>query len=360
MITNNFVVSTKQRQYLIDFLKMICIIFVVLDHSPAYQFSPSTTWLWGCSYWLSFAVPLFLLISGFTWTLSWVNKNDDNIGNWYKPRHFFRKFFRFIIPLFIAFLIIEITKISRSGAWDSSFFYNLMTGLIGGSGYFVVVIFQLLILFPLLFLIVKNFKHWSLVIFFVINLIAQYFKFVINIPPDVWKFFMIRYICFIGFGIYLAMNRNNEFKWSNYKITIPLAICFIFGLAFVSVVNFLPYDWQFIDDFWITAKVANMFGALYLCPIIYVVIKKCSLRHKAWGFIGKMTFSIYIADGITHSLINTMTLTPNIPLGTLYCFLIVFSIGIVFYYCVEFTSSLLINKLFKKKIKQDMTDKSMI
>lgn len=94
-------VSTNHNKQ-VDVLKgmaMLCVLITHFRWPEQYRLIPVFPFI------IEMAVPLFMVLSGYTWTLSY-RKNGDSVLELYSPEHLVKKILRFTIP-YIPIIIIE-------------------------------------------------------------------------------------------------------------------------------------------------------------------------------------------------------------------------------------------------------------
>lgn len=133
----------------LDMIKGLCIVMVILTHVPLTNevkkaiFYPFT---------ILPAVPMFLMCSIYAFSLTEDRKNGD-IFTWFSSRTFWRRANRFLFPFLFSVGIIIAGLVLLSNLRRlafASFFKLVFLGGRGPGGYYVLILFQLLVLFPFL------------------------------------------------------------------------------------------------------------------------------------------------------------------------------------------------------------------
>ncbi len=203
----------KKRDLFFDVIKGISILAVILIHVQYVYFEyffealsqAESLFFIFISNLGRFAIPIFLVSSG---ALLSYKKNDT-------PLRFFRKrTTKILIPFFIvAFLLLIIQQVP-----PSKWFIEIITGKISTPFYFVIVLIQLYLLYPLLLKMIRY--KWFLYFSFVFSLLiyAPY-----QLGLDIFKMgdftgcFFGRFLFFFVFGMY-----TKEYYLSNpKKFTVP-------------------------------------------------------------------------------------------------------------------------------------------
>lgn len=93
--------GNEKRSSTIDFIKGISIIFVVICH---FNFSDSEYKRIFGAFWLDMAVPVFMMVTGYTSSLSFKKHKIDSIEKAYRLNIIIRKILKYTLPWFAAFL----------------------------------------------------------------------------------------------------------------------------------------------------------------------------------------------------------------------------------------------------------------
>lgn len=230
----------------IDLLKIIAVIAVVLIHTiSAYRFSPyfagDTTWLTVIDQAMRFSVPLFVALSGFGLMLGYGQKKLDLRG------HFRRRVWR-LLPWYLFFATVIILVVTFVWHESSALYGSLKLWRLYVFGqadyhlYFVPMILQLYVLFPLLLFLFRKFPPIFLVILaflwqvFWFYFIGQKTEFVFN-NNGLWSDQeqyrnAASWIFYFILGMYLAEKKSN--RWQ----LVAGSLVVIFGLI-ISATNSL-------------------------------------------------------------------------------------------------------------------------
>ena len=142
--------SNEERNHTVDVLKGICIIFVIITHC---SFSDSQRLWLLFPFWIDMAVPIFMFLSGYLWTLSYKKHKLNDLKSCYNRKLITKKLVRFILPFLIVFLIEEILLIFLHKSFDiKSFLLNFLCGGLGPGSYYTQLMIQLIILLPLIYI----------------------------------------------------------------------------------------------------------------------------------------------------------------------------------------------------------------
>src|SRR5512137_3042579 len=90
-----------QYYHQIDFIKTMAITAVILLHSlPAYVLSDIYS-----PFYISQAIPVFIMVSGIVWYLSFNKTTNHTLKDSYTPAYFKQKIRRFIVPFLVIYII---------------------------------------------------------------------------------------------------------------------------------------------------------------------------------------------------------------------------------------------------------------
>lgn len=144
----------EQRLHHIDFIKGICIIFVITTHCN-WENTERSKLLF--PFWIDLAVPVFMIISGYTYAVSYKKNNINSIGDAYLAENIINKILRFTIPFSIIFIIEHIIYfLQNKQSYSNNILDFINLFLIGGSGpgsYYYPVMIQFIFVYPIIFLL---------------------------------------------------------------------------------------------------------------------------------------------------------------------------------------------------------------
>lgn len=273
---------TNQYDPFIDFLKGICILFVVLTHCLPLQDNILFS-LWGDQ-----AVPLFLLIQVF----HAYKKGNIDIVHYYN----FKKLFHRILLPFIILLVIQIFLVCFFSKKDllSILKSTILAGGIGPGSYYVWIYLQCFVLLPIFMFVINKIKHKYLSVLFIatsilIEIICSYS----NIPSWLYRLLFIRYFFLIYLGYKWAMDGGVKID----KRTILLSIISIF---FILIFQYTDLNMEpiFYQNDW---KIFHWISYFYVAYLFVYVLHKCYKKLKVGKEIfickmGKYSYEIYLVQ----------------------------------------------------------------
>jgi hypothetical protein len=328
MEKNELMRKTKRSNFFqVDFLKAWMILLVVLDHSRVY-IGPELNKVMGFELWERIAIPVFLVIMGFNIGKSIEVKEDKSLRNLYSWSYFKNKFWRFIFPFLICYVISMIIGFSIYGTSfsdrysDNWILDHIILGLppFGGPGiWFIPIIFQSILILPLLYKIFNSKPKIVLFLCFVIEILMHFitFLYVGEITSyDDWmveayfRYSIFMYLSAIGIGLWFSKDHNifskkNIFIW----ILLPISLFYLIQYQF--------FDYRIaIDGAHLVRGEYNYlvfpYSAFIILLIIKIFPKKSEKRlAKAISWIGKSTFHIFLIQNLYFEI--TYTVYDNPP-----------------------------------------------
>ena len=80
--------NQTERYHSIDFLKGICIVFIIVTH---YAWEDSERLRYLFTFWIDMAVPIFMIMSGYVYTKSFLKKDIGTLEKAYNIRNILGK-----------------------------------------------------------------------------------------------------------------------------------------------------------------------------------------------------------------------------------------------------------------------------
>jgi len=311
----------KQRDNILDFIRGICVLFVIITHFE-YSFDAYHKLLF--PFWIDIAVPGFMFISGYVRSNSYKNRDIDLLKQAYDIKLLIKNILRLTIPFLFIFILEEIIIFSKQAIQPAKYYiYTLIIDFLeGGHGpgsYYYPVMIQFIFIFPLLYFLIKRYKQKGLFISFVLNILYELIKYLINLNFSIYRLLVFRYIFIISYGIYLGLNKKNDIKK-------PLRlISFILGLVFIIYNEYIGLDNSFINYYPNTSLIA----CLYFAEILSILIENLKFKNKFLELLGKASYNIFLVQMFYYKYIS-------IDLSKTFLFVLSFIIclcfGLLFYY----------------------------
>jgi surface polysaccharide O-acyltransferase-like enzyme len=304
----------------INLIRAIAIVAVVMIHSTSnalVQLSVTS------SYYIlyvflhefsSFAVPLFIFISGFVLCYTYLDKpvTASNMLTFYKKR-----MWNIAIPYTIFTVFYFILNYKDNTAYNTAVKFTLqfLQGQAHGHLYFMFVIIQFIILFPLFLYVMKN--NWVRNQIWWIGFLLQLLHYYLNhiyivhldgLPEIIHKTgsLFISYIAYFTFGIYLAAHFTKIMNWfaqraamKHWLSTLSYVLWLLSGSYFVYLrYEGLVYkqwaDGQFFAYGWFVFNLLSAIAIFQLAVVIYY--KFPALLGKIGSSIGVCSLGIYFIN----------------------------------------------------------------
>ncbi|TFG03686.1 MAG: acyltransferase [Promethearchaeota archaeon] len=356
----------KKNYFQIDFLKAIMIAFVIIDHGLGYTFRFG----YGLELWERTAIPIFLIILGFNMGKSFSREENTSLKTLYSLTYFKKKFWRFIFPYIIFYIISTSVGFIIYGLyfpetfnenWILEYIIFQKTLLEGPGNWFIPVLFQSILLMPLLYYLFSKKPILALIMCFIIEICMHLFIFFyvgpITSVDDFLRELPFRYIIFlylsaIGMGIWFSQNHNlfsrkNLFVWLLFPIS----------LTYMILWDFFGFRLQ-INGSGLVRGDYNYLTFLYSAFIFLIALRLIpknpkAIISKAIYPLGRATFHIYLVQDLYYIILyinfNDVWISPGFngivnPFGItaadfltnlgllIINWIICFSIGVIWWY----------------------------
>ena len=283
-IWSKFVLSRNGYEPLIDYLKGLCIIFVIINHCMPESIMSKTGFLfWGVP-----AVPIFLIIQVF----HAYKKGVNNVNFKYKP--IWR---RIVWPFIIAESLILIAFIIKNQHFTPKYIiYEIIclikSGGYGPGAYYPFIYLQFAILLPLFAHVFKPHPSYLCLIFIIISQLIETSCSFFNISQLAYRLLFLRYFFLFYLGYILAYK---GFVLSIYTFCIAL-IC----LALSAYIVFSPHDFSpILYDF--VNPTCHWFYYIFIVIILLFIFKQMYLHLNSKSIIrkfilnsGKYSYEIFL------------------------------------------------------------------
>lgn len=327
---------SKQRIYEMDILRGIAFLSIVLQHSIGEYFyragiQPEDTYLIGMIYNFSkFGVPIFVFITGMA---LFYNYNQQLKYGTFMKKRVSDILVPFILWNFIYIMYVFSTFNLFALDW-ATLYKEFITPKIGYHLWYIIMIFQFYLLYPLFLKMVKwidttrNKRRISLItlfILYVIYLWLSYHYLPLHISEyPLWlqqilnerNIFFISYIFYFIFGGFAALHLNKFRDWVT-KSTSWNSFLFFALLIWVTYELFAGLKSFHSLDFSNTLKptvflfVMSEILILYLLAMLIAQYK--TYVNKILTFIGTYSFGAYLIHALVLSVSIRLLNKVNIP-----------------------------------------------
>lgn len=249
--------SGTSRIEFLDYLKAICVLMVIVTHyNWTDKTSPFFTLL------INMAVPVFMIISGYNFAMSNSKKAEGKLGKMYGWSVIKPKLVRFLVPFFtICLMEIVLLVINEKKVHPGRIF---LLGAYGPGSYYVPIMLQLLVIFPIIYVLVDRNAKLGITLAGIANLLFEVAVKIFEIDKYYYRLSIGRYLLLIAFGCYLYLHPEQRVK--RYQMWTM----FLVGLAYIIAV--LGFDKEIgLFEYW---KTTAMPVAFYIFPIVILLFRR--------------------------------------------------------------------------------------
>ena len=321
----------------IDFIKTIAITAVILLHSlPAYIlldiYSP---------FHISQAIPVFIMVSGILWYLSYTKITKHTLKDSYTSVYFKQKIKRLIAPFLVVYIIDIVYIISVNFAITTQGLIRILTFQLpsGGPGsYYTSLLIQIMLIAPIIFYCYQKNPNLTLATLFGIDLCFE----LIAPMLSYWIYYIssLRYLAAFGLGIYLSAALRT--KTAFYKTKGFIVLTVLATASFVYILVFMRQPTPFFRPEWETQNLFSFFYSSFIVAIILLVhplFGGLSNVGRKINVIGKASYHIFLVQliyfGVGLNGFFLFTSTSPTLMGMVYVtanLVTTFSLGLIFYY----------------------------
>lgn len=261
----------SERIAVIDYLKAVCIVFVICNHSGLFD---KTKPIFLLS--IDKAVPIFMLLSGYVLA---IGAGSGAAKELYRASRLLRKLLRYTVPVLIAFSLWLMLK-CISG--DTLSLYEMIKcfclGRYGQGSYYYPLMLQFLLLSPILFWSVERLGFHGVVFAGLCNFYFDICSSTYMLRTSLYRVLIFRYLLAITLGIYLG--RHRDIKIGNRDMVLMLAV----GIGYILLPSYWGYDYKiYTFEPW---RRTSMISLLYVFPVVYMIIRHCE-QYRSRTVIGK-------------------------------------------------------------------------
>lgn len=272
-------IEKKGYDPFIDYLKGVCILFVVLTHClPLQEYMLFS--LWGAQ-----AVPLFLLLQVF----HTYKKGVDNISLSYD----FKKLYHRIFKPFILLIVIQLTLLIfvKQHSPNTTIKSAILSGGIGPGSYYVWIYVQFFFVLPLIGVVIQRIRVECLLIMFVLtSILFEVMCTYIHIPASLYRLLAIRYLFLIYLG-YMWVIRGIEIN----KRTVILSFISVFFILIFQYTDINLEPLFFNNDWNIFHWICYFYVAYLFVYLLYRAFQQMGqyLKYR-FIIIGKYSYEIFL------------------------------------------------------------------
>jgi len=314
--------SRKTNFFQIDFLKAVMIFLVIFDHFVSWNIKSEI----GVALWERISIPVFLVILGFNMGHSFKGKGNLTLKQLYSWSYFKNKIIRYIIPFLILYAASTFIGLFMYGFdWELMYYgqYYPDHGLInlfylilpfwGPGNWFIPVLFQSILIAPLIYWAFTKKPIVSLILTFVIEIAMQTIVFfLIGEAFTSWEevhfytFFscsILFYLSAVGLGMWFSFGhkltaKRNFFMW----ILFPISLAYLIAYQFFDFrlrldgIPLLRGDYTFM--------VFPYSAFLVLLALQFLPDSSNARISKTISLIGKSTYHILLTQILGYGMIT--------------------------------------------------------
>lgn len=274
------------RNYLLDFIKIISAVFVIITHLPwsnEQRNCPIFPLL------IDMAVPFFMVVSGYVES---IGISRYGIRGYFAPKRFFVSFIGILLP-YVCLICLE--TVLKSGFYFSGISKELnisiswlMIGLSGPGSYYIPILFQMMLYFPMLFFFMRRKPVLGLLVAFVLNLLFEIYVYHYGVSVHLYRLLIFRYTFLIASGIYLYQTKDKRFS----KAAIAVSYCI--GVTYI-ILNRYVYEFVLFGKW----KSTSMFVAFYVFAIMVVLLRRYgNIRKSKFVVMGEASLHVFLMQKV--------------------------------------------------------------
>ena len=328
--------NTEHRESVIDFLKGICILLVCLTHY-AWEGAERRALLF--SWWVDMAVPVFMILSGYVYAKSIRRKKIDRLSHLFSYSDLVKKTIRFTMPILIVFLLTVIWDANKyTDGIPYEIFKTFLQGGRGQGAYYYPLMMQAIFVLPVIGILVTRHEEKGLLICLFANIAYEVLHVAYNVPVESYRLLVFRYIFILAAGCYIALEK---------KMSVSVfGGMFCSGFLFLYAYLYMGYKPRYVIHWTGTCFLA----AMYMIPIVCILIRKFKLRLVPIEFLGKASYHIfamqmlyyYTVAPLVYQSVQNRKVQLLLSMGCCVCS------GVLFYFVETPVSKFLQNKVTHK------------
>jgi len=179
-----------------------------------------------------FAVAIFMLVTGYLLTSS-IKKYPSPIKSWYTRGNIIPRIMRFYLPFVPVFIVGLVYKIIVKD-YEYTISEVIARFILGGfkpGSYYITILAEVVLVFPLIYLLVKKYKRIGVLAAVILNLVYDALCTFFGMNHILYKFLVFRFITHIALGIYGALADFKKDKGFNTAV-------FITGFVYVFLCTY--------------------------------------------------------------------------------------------------------------------------
>jgi peptidoglycan/LPS O-acetylase OafA/YrhL len=314
--------SRKIHFFQIDFLKAVMIFLVIFDHFVSWNIKNEI----GVALWERISIPVFLVILGFNMGHSFGSYKNPTLKELYSWNYFKKKILRYIFPFLILYAVSTFIGLFMYGFDFELMYYSqyypdhgainliyLIMPFWGPGNWFIPVLFQSILVVPLLYWMFTKNRVITLVFTFIVEMSMQFIVFLLFgkgftswEQVHIYLFFacsILFYLSAVGLGMWFSFGyglteKRNRFIW----VLFPLSWIYLVAYQFFNFrfrIDGMPLirgDYSFL--------VFPYSAFLMLLALEILPYSSQKLISKKISLIGKATYHILLIQILGYAMIT--------------------------------------------------------
>lgn len=276
----------SDRMWQLDYLKAVAIIFVILLHSTWTEAQRACIFF---PYGINLAVPVFMYVSGYVNMRSYERRTTDTIVDWIRER-LIKQVMQLYLPFIFPFCL-ELWYMCVYKNLSVTFLGAMKLFLLGGFGpgsYYVSILLQFAMVFPILFYIVKKNEKWGAVVIILVQLCLEIVSTMMDLPDSIYRVLLFRYFVFILLGMLF-------YKHSHIAKSVLLLLTAL-GAAYIYIISYGGYTPVIFKNWTDTSMPTVLWLAALMYPVIHYMKSLPGIIGNIVSTIGKSTYYIFMVQ----------------------------------------------------------------
>ena len=275
--------QTKNRNRTLDVIKGIAILLVLFTH---YEWTGEQRQFFVFPYIVDMAIPIFMIISGYTYSMSFERHGIKSFADAYKLKNLTGKIIRYTVP----FLILVVWEIFDKNIYLSSHeplyvLRWLLNGTEGKGSYYYPVLVQLVFFFPVIYFVIQKLGDVKgMLICLGANAVYELLRWSYGMGDECYRLLMFRYILLLGVGV--CTYRGYKFK------PVPAFVITLVGAFFIAATAYLGYVPRIITSWTSTCFISVM----WIIPLTSWMIQNLKLGFMPLEVIGRASYHIFLVQ----------------------------------------------------------------
>ncbi|MBR4173947.1 MAG: acyltransferase [Lachnospiraceae bacterium] len=275
--------QSENRNRTLDVIKGIAILLVLYTH---YEWTKEQRQFFVFPYIVDMAIPVFMIISGYTYSLSFERHGIKNFGDAYKLKNLAGKIIRYTVP----FLILVVWEIFDRNIYLSSHeplyvLRWLLNGTDGKGSYYYPVLIQLVFFFPVIYFIIRKLGDIKgMLLCLGANAVYELLRWSYGMGDECYRLLMFRYILLLGVGV--CTYRGYRFK------PLPALVITFVGIFFIAATAYLGYVPRIITSWTSTCFISVM----WIIPLISWMIQNLKGGFLPLEVLGRASYHIFLVQ----------------------------------------------------------------